>query len=185
MHTKKKVANYKILFSGPVGAGKTSAIRSLCGDKLLTTEEEASDMTRHRKKTTTVALDYGTLRISDSEVVHLYGTPGQERFDFMWEILRENGLGLILMISNGRPSPLADLRFFLDAFKEFIAKTALVVGVTHLDEKPAPDIAAYRNELKAAGHGAIPVLEVDARAKQDISILVQALLYQVDPNIPA
>ncbi len=76
---------YKIIFAGPVGAGKTQAIRSLSDKEVVTTEELASDDVKMMKKTTTVAMDYGIMKLPTGEQVRLYGTPGQKRFDFMWE----------------------------------------------------------------------------------------------------
>ena len=113
---------YKLIFAGPVGVGKTTAVASLCHGELLTTEASASDMTKLRKNTTTVALDYGCIALPDGGRLHVYGTPGQERFDFMWEILREGSLGLILLIDNSRPAPFNDLHFFVKSFREFIAR---------------------------------------------------------------
>ena len=94
--------NRKIIFTGPVGAGKTTAIASISDIKPIATDEYASDMTKSRKPQTTVAMDYGLIRLSDNERVHLYGTPGQERFDFMWDILTKGGIGLILLLDNTR-----------------------------------------------------------------------------------
>ncbi len=87
------MAQHKIIFAGPVGAGKTTAIKSLSDIPVMTTDEDATDMTTNRKPQTTVAMDYGLLKLEGGERVHLYGTPGQERFDFMWDILTEGGLG--------------------------------------------------------------------------------------------
>lgn len=83
--------NHKIIFTGPVGAGKTTAITSISDVPTLRTDEIASDMTKNRKSETTVAMDYGILNLGNGERVHLYGTPGQERFNFMWDILTEGG----------------------------------------------------------------------------------------------
>lgn len=105
------MSNYKIIFTGPVGAGKTTAIGSLSDDAPLSTDENASDMTRERKPRTTVALDYGVMKLDGKEKIHLYGTPGQERFDFMWDILTEGGIGLVLLLNNSRPDPFKDMRF--------------------------------------------------------------------------
>ncbi len=174
--------NYKIIFTGPVGAGKTTAIRTLSDDPLVSTEAKAQDMTKSRKSTTTVAMDYGILKLNDKERIHLYGTPGQERFDFMWDILTEGGIGLILLLDNTRPAPLQDLKFFTDAFQTFIAKTALVVGVTRADEKREPFISTYRTALKAHGLKS-PIFQVDARERHDVVMLVQALLYSLDPGL--
>jgi signal recognition particle receptor subunit beta len=174
---------YKLIFAGPVGVGKTTAVASLCHGELLTTEASASDMTKLRKNTTTVALDYGCIALPDGGRLHVYGTPGQERFDFMWEILREGSLGLILLIDNSRPAPFNDLHFFVKSFREFIARTALVVGVTRTDAHPLPDLSAYRQELAGVGFAGSPVFEADARIRESTMMLVQALLYQLDPQL--
>ncbi|RKZ90665.1 MAG: GTP-binding protein, partial [Gammaproteobacteria bacterium] len=88
------MSDYKIIFTGPVGAGKTTAITSISDVPPVGTDASASDMTKKRKGSTTVAMDYGILKLDGGEQIHLYGTPGQERFDFMWEILTTGGLGL-------------------------------------------------------------------------------------------
>ncbi|MCG8122869.1 MAG: ATP/GTP-binding protein, partial [Candidatus Thiodiazotropha taylori] len=103
------MSEHKIIFTGPVGAGKTTAISVLSDIVPVTTDEMASDMTKDLKQQTTVAMDYGLMRINESERVHLYGTPGQERFNFMWEVLTQGGLGLVLLIDNSRKEPFQDL----------------------------------------------------------------------------
>lgn len=178
------MANYKIVFSGPVGAGKTTAIQSLSDVPVVRTDEAASDMAKSRKASTTVAMDYGMLHLSDTERVHLYGTPGQERFDFMWEILTEGGLGLVLLIDNSKDNPFSDLDFYLNAFRGFIDNTGLVIGVTQMDRKRRPGLREYGAFLKKRALN-VPVFEADARKQRDVSILVQALLYSLDPRVSA
>ncbi|MGC8697419.1 MAG: GTP-binding protein [Halothiobacillus sp.] len=176
------MAQHKIIFTGPVGAGKTTAIQSLSDIPIITTDEAATDMTANRKPQTTVAMDYGLMKLGDGERVHLYGTPGQERFDFMWEILTEGGLGLVLMLDNTRERPFQDLAFYLKAFAPFIAETQLVVGITRMDESKTPSLPEYHAQLKQHGYK-VPVFEVDARVKKDVAALVQALLYSLDPGV--
>ncbi len=176
------MAQHKIIFAGPVGAGKTTAIKSLSDIPVLTTDEEATDMTKNRKPQTTVAMDYGLLKLDDGERVHLYGTPGQERFDFMWDILTEGGLGLVLMLDNTRTNPFQDMSFYVNAFREFIENTQLVIGVTRMDEQRTPGLERYVSHAQSLGFN-VPVFEVDARVKRDVSLLVQALLYSIDPGV--
>ncbi len=145
------MTHYKIIFSGPVGAGKTTAIGAVSDVPPVLTDMHATDATREVKETTTVAMDYGVLRLEGDERVHLYGTPGQERFDFMWEILSEGAIGLVLLMTNTRPDPLADLRFFLGAFDAMIPTTRLAVGVTAMDLSRVPALPDYRATLAAAG----------------------------------
>lgn len=176
------MSHYKIIFTGPVGSGKTTAITAISDTPPVATDARASDMTVSRKPTTTVAMDYGTLRLGDGERIHLYGTPGQERFDFMWDILTEGGIGLVLLLDNTRPAPFKDLAFFTGAFRDFIARTGLVLGVTRSDLQPEPYLDQYHRELERIGLRA-PLFQVDARRPDDVSLLVQALLYQLDPGL--
>jgi signal recognition particle receptor subunit beta len=174
------LTQHKIIFSGPVGAGKSTAIGSVSDIPPVATDVGATDDTRLLKATTTVALDYGVLKLQGGERVHLYGTPGQERFDFMWDILSEGAIGLILLIKNDRPEPLIDLAFFLSAFESLITSTRLAVGVTSMDRSREPCLNDHRRVLAQAGLIA-PLFEIDARRRRDVSALIKALLLSEDP----
>lgn len=176
------MSHYKIIFTGPVGAGKTTAIASISDQAPVQTDASASDMTKSRKAATTVAMDYGIMKLAGGEKLHLYGTPGQERFDFMWDILKTGGIGLILLLDNTRADPFQDMRFFLDAFKDFIDKTQVAIGVTQMDLSSPPTIDDYHTHIQGLGINP-PIFAVDARAKKDVSILIQALLYSLDPEL--
>ncbi len=174
------MSNYKIIFTGPVGAGKTTAISSLSDIPVIATDESASDMTVNRKQTTTVAMDYGLMKLDAGERIHLYGTPGQERFNFMWEILSKGGIGLVLLLDNTRTDPFQDMRFFISSFEDFIAKTNLAIGVTRMDLDQTPSMADYHDELGRIGIKP-PIFEIDARKRNDVNQLVEGLLYSLDP----
>nr|CAA6829596.1 MAG: putative ATP/GTP-binding protein [uncultured Thiotrichaceae bacterium] len=174
--------NKKIIFTGPVGAGKTTAIDAISDISIIRTDEHASDMTKSRKPQTTVAMDYGLIRLGENERVHLYGTPGQERFDFMWDILTKGGIGLILLLDNTRPDPFRDMKFYTNAFRDFIQQEQMVVGVTRMDLQRKPGIHDYRRWLEELSIDA-PVFEVDARDRGDVTSMVQALLYSLDPGV--
>jgi uncharacterized protein len=176
------VANHKIVFSGPVGAGKTTAIATLSDEPPVSTDEAASDFGKARKPNTTVALDYGVMNLGDGQKLHLYGTPGQERFDFMWEILVEGGIGLVLLLDGSRPAPHKDMLFFVEAFRAFIERSALVIGVTRTDLAPEFRIDDLHDHLAPLGLN-VPVFEVDARVRGDVSTLVRSLLYTLDPGV--
>lgn len=179
----------KIVFTGPVGVGKTTAIRALSDDEIVSTDANASDMTTSRKPQTTVAMDYGILRLDENTKVHLYGTPGQERFDFMWDILTTGGLGLVLLLDNTRPHPEKDMAFFMQSFKNYIRDVPLVIGVSKIDVKASPSIKDYnkmvKNNLKNIKifNNVPPVFSVDGRQKDDIKTLVMALLFSLDPGL--
>jgi uncharacterized protein len=177
------MSDCKIIFTGPTGAGKSTAIGALSDVPPVKTEAKSKESAGYVGKTgITVALDYGILKLSNHDKVHLFGTPGQERFDFMWDILTEGGLGLVLLINNTRPNPLKDMEFFLKAFHTFINKTKLAVGITRMDLQSEPTLEEFHQKLR--GHGLNPPLfEIDARAKNDVTLLVQALLYSLDPAL--
>lgn len=172
----------KIIFTGPVGVGKTTAIAALSDDPPIQTDASASDMTAVRKGYTTVAMDYGLIQLDENTKVHLYGTPGQERFDFMWDILSKGSMGLVLLLDNTRANPLKDLKFFLDSFSDLLQTAPVVIGVTKMDIRAVPGIEVYQKYL--AQHNLVaPVFEVDARNEEDVKQLVTAMLFQIDPGL--
>ncbi len=174
------MSHNKIIFTGPVGAGKTTAISAISDEIPVTTEALASDFIKLKKPETTVAMDYGIIKANGGEKIHLYGTPGQERFDFMWDILTNGGIGLILLLDNTRPDPFIDMKFFLNTFNSFIKKTKVTIGVTQTDLSQTPTIERYREQLEKQGAN-FPVFSIDARKKNDVSMLVQSLLYSLEP----
>lgn len=171
---------YKLVFAGPVGAGKSTAIQSLSDIEVVRTEANASDDVKLMKKTTTVAMDYGLMKLPSGDQVRLYGTPGQKRFDFMWDILTENALGLVLMLRGSAPDPVADLRTYVTEFREFIDRTALVVGVTHTDQGGWQARQLIAQEL--VNMGLPPVaMDTDARNREHMATLIKSLIYGIDP----
>lgn len=175
---------YKIVFAGPLGSGKSRAVKSLSDIEVVSTEAEATDDVKTLKHHTTVAMDYGVMNLAKGNRVMLYGTPGQERFDFMWDILTKNALGLVLLIDGSAPDPVSDLHAYAAAFKKIIAKSALVVGITHTslsDITVRPAIAVAMKEL-----GLPPVvMNVDARERADMVKLVKTLIFSLDPTYEA
>jgi hypothetical protein len=170
------VANYKIVVSGPVGAGKSTSIRSVSDDLALTTDVAASDITGVIKEVTTIALDHGAFDLPGGDRVALFGTPGQDRFDFMWEILSEGASGLVLLIPNDHLQPLAELRLFVKAFAPLIGTADIAVGVTHTDRSDLPSLDDYRRTLADLGLPHSPVTAVDARRPDDVRALILTLL---------
>jgi signal recognition particle receptor subunit beta len=173
---------YKIVFAGPVGAGKTTSIASISDIEPFTTEEYATDEVKSLKDKTTVAMDYGLMELGGGAHLHLYGVPGQVRFDFMWEIIVEGGIGLVLLLNNQNENPLDEMDFYLDSFKDFIDRTGLAIGVTRMQPGSAPSIDDYVARLSRRGMKA-PVFEVDGRRPEDVITLVQSLLYTLDPGL--
>ncbi len=176
----KQETNLKIIISGPVGAGKSSAIASLSDIKPVVTDVKASDEVSQMKEATTVAMDYGTINLGE-HTIHLYGTPGQQRFDFMWDILSEGALGLIVLIKHDSPDPVGDLKSYTDAFAHRLDSMPLCVGITHTDKKPAGSLNDYHEVVSRWGN--VPVFTVDGRSKKDMNLLLMSLLGVIEPDI--
>ncbi len=176
--------HHKIIFTGPVGSGKTTAIETLSDVPVVCTDQRATDSDEIGKAKTTVAMDYGKILLKSGETIHLYGTPGQDRFDFMWDILTEGGIGLIILVDNSNTDPIDDLAHFLTAFSDFIEQTATAIGVTHTDVTVLRNLQRY-HQLLERFELRCPLFEVDARDPRDMSRLMEALLLSLDPGIRA
>ena len=173
----------KVLFAGPVGAGKTSAIATVSETPVATTEARASDETAQIKALTTVAMDYGTLTIDENTSLQLVGTPGQERFSFMWEILGQGAVGLVILIDMSSPDFRTDLSTYLNAFPGFAGQAdgCCVIAATHMDRAQPGAWQALRDHLRDA-ELKIPVMEVDARDRDDIKIVLMTVATMLNPR---
>ncbi|MFZ2727305.1 MAG: ATP/GTP-binding protein [Methylococcaceae bacterium] len=170
----------KLVFTGSVGAGKTNAISQISEVPVILTEVKPTrDTLKEGKLTTTVAMDYGELTLNEKRKLHLYGTPGQKRFDFMSEILCEGALGLIILIDNSQTNPLEDLNYYLNLNSTFLKKNPAVIGITHTDKSTYPAQQDYEQSLKETGKK-FPIVNVDARIRRDVLLLLSTLVEQLD-----
>ena len=162
-----------------MGAGKTSAIAAVSDAPPVCTDVQCTGDEAQIKEKTTVAMDYSYIQLDEGKRVHLYGTPGQERFEFMWRILTQGGLGLVLLVNNDHPDPVKQMEYYLDAFGEFIQETGVVIGITRVGVADKARLEDYQNRLMERGQ-VYPVFEVDGRSQPDVKILLYALLAVID-----
>ena len=172
----------KIVVTGPFAAGKTTLIRTISEITVLSTEKDITDSTRARKNETTVAMDFGRITIDRDLVLYLFGTPGQERFDFMWEILGEGMLGYIVLIDASRADSVEEARGILDAFRR-MAKVPFVVALNRSDGMDPEEEARVREVLELAGD--VPVVPCDAVDRESVKAVLLALLYAVVDTLDA
>jgi uncharacterized protein len=176
------MSQYKIIFTGPKGAGKTVAIQSISDTKLVKADASASNLLKPLQPPATIAMDYGDTELVDGEKIHLYSISRQDQFDGMQKKLYVGVLGLIILLDNRRVDPYNDMWLFLELFKNIIAEKHVAIGITHMDISDKPTIADYHAQLQSSDLKP-PVFAVDARNKNDVSLLVQSLLYSLDPGL--
>jgi signal recognition particle receptor subunit beta len=168
--------------TGPFSAGKTTLIRTISEITVLSTERSITDETRSRKLDTTVAMDFGRITIDRDLVLYLFGTPGQDRFDFMWEILGEGMLGYVLLVDASRPDSTDEARSILDAFRR-MARVPFVVGLNRSEGLDEDEEAKLRERLDL-GHD-VPVVPCDVTDRESVKSVLLALLYAVVESLDA
>ena len=166
----------KMVITGPFNAGKTEFIRSVSEIDVVSTERRISMETERVKDSTTVAMDFGRITVDNDLVLYLFGTPGQRRFDFMWEILSEGMLGFIVMVDSNRPETFREARSILETFRAY-APTPYVVAANKQDKEDAWEIGDMRNVLRLDPK--VKLLSCVATDKESVKTVLLELLYSI------
>jgi hypothetical protein len=166
----------KMVVTGPFSAGKTQFISTISEIKVVSTDRKISDATRRLKSHTTVAMDFGRITVDESLVLYLFGTPGQKRFDFMWEILSEGMLGFVVVVDSVRPETFREARNILDTFRSY-ANTSYVVAANKQDVPDAWSPDDLRIALRV--DNGIKVLPCVATDRESVKSVLLELLYCV------
>ncbi|MCE5387443.1 MAG: ATP/GTP-binding protein [Acidithiobacillus sp.] len=165
----------KILIAGHVGAGKTTALRTLFGETTLTTDARYSERSVLDKASTTVAMDYGVIDCPlTGDRLHLYAIPGQPRFQFMWEILSKNVDALLLLMDAHIPKPLDAIHVYLDGILPYIRNPVGVIALNKMKQEQR-DQLQLPNYLR---HGdlRLRLTTTDVRQKEEVMELLRLIL---------
>lgn len=166
----------KVVVTGPFNAGKTTFIKAVSEITVLSTERQVSDVSGEGGGETTVAMDFGRITVSDDVVLYLFGTPGQERFSFMWETLSEGMLGFVLLVDAKAPETIEDARSMIEFFTE-MSDVPFVVAGNKVGADDTQMLRELRAELRLADK--VPLLPVDARDKDSVKAVLLGLLYEI------
>ncbi|MCD6426828.1 MAG: ATP/GTP-binding protein [Caldisericaceae bacterium] len=165
---------YKIIISGPFAAGKTTFIQTITEIAPISTEAKTtkSDETKV-KDSTTVAMDFGRITIDGENVLHIFGTPGQFRFNYMWSILGKDALGIVVIIDSGAEDTFEDAKDMINFFR---VKTdaPILVALNQFDGKNKVDEEEIRKILNLPKW--IPVVECNAKDKESVKGVLTKLL---------
>ncbi len=164
----------KMVVTGPFNSGKTSFIGSVSEIPVVRTERKITDNTRATKEQTTVAMDFGRITIDKDLALYLFGTPGQKRFDFMWEILSEGMLGFVVLVDSARPETFREARRILDTFRTY-SNTPFVIAANKQDDEdawPAEDL-----KIALGLDQSVRVLPCIATQKDSVKNILLELLY--------
>jgi signal recognition particle receptor subunit beta len=170
------VQTVKIVVTGPFSAGKTEFIQTVSEIDVVSTERRITSESERIKDRTTVAMDFGRITIDDELVLYLFGTPGQKRFDFMWEILSEGMLGFVVLIDSVRPETFREARSILDTFRAY-APTPYVVAANKQDLEDAWDVEDLRIALRIDSD--IKLLPCVATDRESVRNTLLELLYSI------
>jgi small GTP-binding protein len=166
----------KIVVTGPFSAGKTEFIRSVSEIDVVSTERKISSEAERVKESTTVAMDFGRITVDEDLVLYLFGTPGQRRFDFMWEILSEGMLGFIVMVDSVRPETFREARSILETFRAY-APTPYVVAANKQDRPDAWSVDDIRVALRLDSK--VKLLPCVATNRDTVKNVLLELLYSI------
>jgi hypothetical protein len=170
----------KVVISGGFGVGKTTFVGAISDVEPLVTEADMTevamgvdDVSRvSEKTTTTVALDFGRINLDNTLLLYLFGTPGQDRFAFLWDDLVIGALGAIILVDTRR---IEDSFPAIDYFEDH--RVPFLLAVNNFDQARRFDLAEVRDALGV--DDTVPVLDCDARSRESVKAVLVALTEEV------
>lgn len=170
----------KIVFVGPTGAGKTTAINAVSEISVVSTEVMRSSLDTESlnsqlvlKKTVTVGIDYGEFSFNNDTRVRLYGVPGQMRFEFLWEFMSKGSRGTVILFDITSKTFTDEINFFINRFRDVLLTSKCIVGISKYSESYSDRVIEILDLINDSN---VPVIAVDIRNKEDVLKLLALLI---------
>jgi signal recognition particle receptor subunit beta len=170
----------RVSLLGPMGIGKTTALRSLCGEEMASSDVPNLDRASHSKEFTTVGAEFGEIDLGDGERVQICGCPGQERFDFVRHWMLSVSMGIFVMVDLSDPNAFIHASVLLDEVLALDRKPLALI----LSARPSTDsqVNHFSRQLREGGYGVIPILQADPRNKQQLLDALGVLVAMLSLN---
>ncbi len=181
---------WSVLYMGPVGSGKSTAIRTVSDIGVVSTDQLTSGQVGNRKRRTTVFMDMGMMTLGGTDKLRMFGAPGHDRFDYMLDILLAHSKGVVLLVNHSAADPLSDLDRHLAEFEKRARGLPLVIGISHRDKNPQLPLdiydAHFRTTLGRAPEDIPPILSMDARSKKQVrsTLIAMTALLEMHERFP-
>ncbi|CAN7544334.1 ATP/GTP-binding protein [Pseudoxanthomonas sp. LjRoot143] len=169
---------HKIVVLGAMGAGKSTLVRALAGDRVVDTDVANTDSASD-KLSTTVAMDYADIDLPNGDRLRLYGTPGQARFDFIWPVLLQGASGVLVLADASARAVVDELDRYLLALHDHAPDAPTAIGLSKLDLAPHVDIDALATRASELLR-ALPVVPFDPRSDASVMLLMDVLMSEIE-----
>ncbi|MFC3194176.1 ATP/GTP-binding protein [Marinicella sediminis] len=169
----------KIAFIGSVGSGKTTLIKNLSNTETINTDVKSSiDI---GKDLTTVGMDYGEIRIDEDLKLGLYGVPGQRKFSFMWDFVKQGLWAVVILIKNNSTESIKELEYLLDYFA-IKQDTPCLIGITHSDLIKGETSKKHIKNILNKRNLVLPIYSINANLKENAELIFRTLILLEETN---
>jgi|SRR4028119_243428 Predicted GTPase len=166
----------RLVIAGTPGCGKSTFVRTISEIEVVDTERNATDETSQLKKKTTVAFDYGRFAFGSTLEVQIYGTPGQSRFNFMWDFLIKNAHTYTLLVAAHRPADFHYARQIISFMNQRV-QIPMLIGLTHTD---CPGVCSTEEIMVRLGYtndrNRPPVVKVNPNERHSV---IESLMHSM------
>lgn len=163
---------YKIVVTGPFNSGKTEFVRTGSDIPAVETEKRITTEDKGIKAETTVAMDFGRVEL-DGDTVHLFGTPGQTRFNFMWEILAKEMNGFIVLVDSTDTPSFPEAAELIQQFSSFVDVPHMVVA-NKIDMEGAVSVEEVEQSIQTLN--GFTVMECNSTDESSVRRVIQQMI---------